>query len=42
MLKHRHRQNVTRYHFFHYINFFGYYHKVDKVGEVDEETSLRQ
>ena len=27
-LKHRHRLNVTRYHFVHYFNIFGYYHNL--------------
>ena len=34
--KHFHRRNVTRYHFFHYFNLFGYYHKVCELGEVCE------
>ena len=34
--KHRHSQNVTRYHFFHYFNFVGYYHNVCEVGELCE------
>ena len=39
--KNRHRQNVPRYYFPHYFNFFGYhYYKGGEIGEVDEVGEL--
>ena len=40
-IKHRHRRNVTKYHFLHYFSFFGYYHRVGEVGEVSSLTPVK-